>query len=55
MSNSAVCVASIEILLGNLTIIPGAHGCMFVKCALMPMKWPVHPESAIACSLFASR
>ena len=33
---------------------PGAHCCMFVQCTLMPMKWLVHPESAIACSLCAS-
>ena len=55
MSSSAVCVASVDMLLGNLTIMPGAHCGMFVQCALMPMKWLVYPESAIACSLFASR
>ena len=51
MSRRAVCDASMDILLGNLTITPGTHCCMFVQCALMPMKWLVYPESAIACSL----
>ena len=55
VTSSAVCVASMDMLFINFTIMPGAPCCMFVQCALMPMKWLVNPESAIACSLFASR
>ena len=56
ISRSAVsCVASMDMLLSNLTITPGAHCCMFAQCALMPMKWLVYPEPAIACSLSAKR
>ena len=50
MSRRAVCVASIAMLLGNLTVTPGAQGIMFVQWALRPKKWLVHPESAIAVS-----
>ena len=55
ISSSAVCVTSMDILFGNFTIMSGVHCCMFVQCELMPMKWLVHPELAIACPLFASR
>ena len=54
MSSSAVCVAFMDMLLDNLTIMPGAHCCMFAQCAFMPMKWLSHPELAISCLLFAS-
>ena len=55
ISSSAVCVASMDMLLGNLTKMPDAHCCMFVKCVFMPIKWLVNPESAITCSLSAKR
>ena len=48
MSRSAVCVASIDMLLGSDTVTPGAHCLMLVQCALLPRKWLVQPESAIA-------
>ena len=38
MSRRAVCVASIDMLLGNLTVTPGAHSLMFVQCAFIPRK-----------------
>ena len=55
MSRSAVCDASMDMLLGNLTITPGAHYFVLVQCASMPMKWLVYPESAIAGSLSTKR
>ena len=51
MSRSAVWVASMDMLLGSFTVIPGAHFLMSEQCALMPKKWLVQPESAIAVSL----
>ena len=50
ISRRAVCVASIDMLLGNLTVTPGAHLVMFVQWAFKPKKWLVHPESAMAVS-----
>ena len=52
MSRRAVCVASIDMLLGSLTVMPGAHCLMFVQWALRPRKWLVHPESAMAVALW---
>ena len=49
----AVRDASIVMLLGNLTVTPGVHFVMCVQCALMPKKWLVYPESAMACLLCA--
>ena len=51
MSRRAVCVASIDMLFGSLTVMPGAHFLMFVQWALRPRKWLVHPESAMAVAL----
>ena len=38
MSRRAVCVASINMLFGSLTLTPGAHFVMCVQCALSPRK-----------------
>ena len=40
-----------DMLLGRVTLTPGAHCLMLVQCALLPKKWLVHPESAIAVVL----
>ena len=51
MSRRAVCVAVIAMLFGNLTVTPRSHFVMFVQWALVPKKWLVQPESAMAVSL----
>ena len=51
MSRSAVCVASIDMLLGSKTFSPGSQCSMLVQCTPLPRKWLVHPESAIAVVL----
>ena len=38
MFSSVVCVASIVMLLGSFTFIPGAHFLVFVQCVLKPKK-----------------
>ena len=54
-SSKAVCVACIVMLFGRLTITPCAHGVLLVQCALVPRKWLVQPESAIALLLSNGR
>ena len=54
MSRSAVCVASIDMLLGSETLRPGSQRTMLVQCTPLPRKWLVHPESAIAVVLLGT-